>query len=256
MSTVHRATLDALAQYGPRRAGMTQIARLAGTNRPYLYRNWASREALVREATRLELKHLLYLARETVDPLPPRCLAVRFVVRAARLVREHPVVRTMARTDPDLVHASILRPATDWHSLAWAWLCDYVTGHLAAGAERDSTTLAVLTTAIPYALTPPADSSTPEDRAAIDARLSTAVHLCLGASLPCTDCGPTDSASRATVTGGAACSRVKPGMPPFNSRARTATTRCSTFLGPHPASGCSDCSHKAERSPYTLGYAE
>jgi AcrR family transcriptional regulator len=191
--TVYRATLDALAQYGPRRAGMTQIARLAATNRPFLYRNWASREALVREATRLELKRLLFLAREVADPLPPRCLEARSVVRAARLVREHPVVGTLAHTAPESVHAAILRPVTEWHAMAWSWLCGHVTAHLAAGPERDSTTLAVLTTALPYALTPPVDSSDPEERATIDARLSTAVHLCLGATSSCPPpCQPQD----------------------------------------------------------------
>ncbi|MGW3725320.1 hypothetical protein [Streptomyces sp. NPDC000851] len=111
-------------------------------------------------------------------------------MRAARLVREHPVVRTVARTDPELVHTAILRPVTDWHAMAWSWLHDHVTGHLTAAAERDSTTWAVLTMALPYALTPPPDSSDPGERAVIDARLSTAVHLCLGVSPPCTDCEP------------------------------------------------------------------
>ncbi|MEW2396453.1 TetR/AcrR family transcriptional regulator [Streptomyces sp. NPDC046862] len=188
MGTVHRATLDALARYGPRRAGMTQIARLADTNRPYLYRNWASRDALVREVTRRELKRLLSVARDVMEPLPSRCLGALIVVRAARLVREHPVVRTMARTCPELVHTAILTPRTDWHLMAWEWLRNHVTVHLAAGAEQDRATLAVLTTALPYALTPPVGSSDPAERARIDARLNTAVHSCLSAPHPCTDC--------------------------------------------------------------------
>ncbi|KUO16917.1 TetR/AcrR family transcriptional regulator [Streptomyces dysideae] len=190
---VHRATLEALAQYGPRRAGMTQIARLADTNRPFLYRNWTDREALLREATRLELRRLLHVAREVMEPLPPRCLQVRFVVRAARLLREHPVVGTMARTDPELVHSAILRPVTDWHTAAWFWLREHVTQHITEAVERDHTTLAILTTALPYALTPPTNPSDPEERATIDARLSTAVHLCLAAPPPCAApqlCGP------------------------------------------------------------------
>jgi hypothetical protein len=48
-------------------------------------------------------------------------------------------------------------------------------------AERDRATPAVLTTALPYALTPPADPSDREERAAIDARLCAAVQLCLSA---------------------------------------------------------------------------
>ncbi len=186
--TVYRAALDALAQHGPGRAGVTHIARLAGTNRTFLYRNWASPQALFREATLHELGRLLYVAREVAAPLPPRCLEARIVVRAARLVREHPVVRTMARTDPELVHAAILRSATEWHTLAWSWLREHVTGRLPGTVDRDHATLAVLTVALPYALTPPKDHSDPEERATIDARLSTAVHLCLAPSSPCTDC--------------------------------------------------------------------
>ncbi|WP_409470676.1 TetR/AcrR family transcriptional regulator [Streptomyces sp. HC307] len=188
VGAVYRAALDALAQYGPRRTGMTQIARLADTNRPYLYRNWASCQRLLQEATRHELRRVLDVACEIVDPLPSPCAEVRLVVCAARLLREHPAVGTMARTDPALVHTAILRPDSAWHTLAWSWLCDHVSGQVVAAADRDTVTLAVLTTALPYALTPPANPSDPAERTAIDARLSTAVHLCLGVSPPCTDC--------------------------------------------------------------------
>ncbi|MFC9914800.1 TetR/AcrR family transcriptional regulator [Streptomyces sp. NPDC127197] len=186
---VHRAALDALAQHGPRQVGVTHIARLARCNRSYLYRNWAGPQALIRDATVAELARLLHVAREVPGPLPPpHCLEVSFVVRAARLLREHPVARTMALTAPELVHAAVLRPTTVWHDMAWSWLSQHVTGHLPRGATQDMVTLAVLTTALPYALTPPADASDLSERAEIDARLSTAVHLCLGVSPPCTDC--------------------------------------------------------------------
>jgi AcrR family transcriptional regulator len=193
MATVHRAALDALAEYGPRRIGVTHIARLAGTNRPFLYRNWASTQALVREATLQELKRLLGVAREVPGPLPPSddCLAIRFVVRAARLLREHPVVGAMARTEPSLMHTAVLRPTTLWHRTAWQWLTEHVTRHLPRDIEQDAVALAVLTTALPYALTPPPDSSDPAaERASIDHRLSLSLHACLGLPLGCSDCSP------------------------------------------------------------------
>lgn len=196
---VHRATLEALARFGPGRTGMTQIARLADTNRPFLYRNWIGREALIREATRFELRRLLYVAREVTEPLPPRCLQARFVVRAARLLREHPVIGTMARTDPELVHSAILRPVTDFHTTAWFWLSEHVTGHITEAAERDRTTLAILTTALPYALTPPTNPTVPDERDTIDARLSTAVHLCLAA--PAARAAPQPCACRPSAQG-------------------------------------------------------
>ncbi len=187
--TVYRAALDALAQYGPRRVGMTHIARLARCNRAYLYRNWAGPQALIRNATLTELARLLDVARDVPDPLPPRCLSVRIVVRAARLVREHPAARTMALSSPELVHAAALRPTTVWHRTAWSWLREHVTGHLPRGATQDTVTLAVLTIALPYALTPPPDSPDPAaERQAVDRRVSQALHPCLGLPPECLDC--------------------------------------------------------------------
>ncbi|MFF3908396.1 hypothetical protein ACFYZJ_20970 [Streptomyces sp. NPDC001848] len=191
--TVYRATLDALAQYGPRRVGVTHVARLARCNRSYLYRNWAGPQVLIRDATLAELQRLLHVAREVPGPLPPpRCLAVRVVVRAARLLREHPVVRTMALTAPELVHAAVLRPATVWHRTAWDWLHRHVTGYLPRGTTRDTVTLAVLATALPYALTPPPEvPDHAAEREAVDRRLSLALHACLGLPPACPDCADT-----------------------------------------------------------------
>jgi len=189
MATVYRATLDALAVRGPRRVGITHIAQLAGANRPFFYRNWATPHVLLRDATSQELKRLLHLAREVPGPLPPpRCHGVRMVVRAARLLREHPVVAAMARTEPALTYAAVLRPDTPWHRTAQHWLTEHVTAHLPSGTEQDTATLAVLTTALPYALIPPEESPDPAaERAAVDGRLSQALHACLGLPLACPD---------------------------------------------------------------------
>ncbi|WP_146067829.1 TetR/AcrR family transcriptional regulator [Streptomyces sp. Ru72] len=188
--TVYRATLDALAQYGPQRVGVTHIARLARCNRSYLYRNWAGPQALIRDATLTELRRLLQVAREAPGPLPPpRCLAVRVMVRAARLVREHPATKAMALTAPDLMHTAVLSPTTLWHRTACDWLRRHVTGHLPRGATQDAVTLAVLTTALPYALTPPPEDRDPSgEREAVDHRLSLALHCCLGLPPACPDC--------------------------------------------------------------------
>jgi AcrR family transcriptional regulator len=190
VGTVHRATVDALAQHGPRRTGVTHIARLAGTNRPYLYRNWPGPEALIREATLAELERVLHVAGLLPDPVPPApCIPVHLVVRAARLLREHPVIGAMARTGPELAHAAVLRPDTVWHDTAWTWLYGKVTHHLPRGSAQDTATRAVFTTALPYALTPPPDSPDPlAERAAIDRALSLALHPCLGLPLDCRTC--------------------------------------------------------------------
>jgi len=187
MGTVYRATLDALAMRGPRRTGITHIAKLADTNRQFFYRNWATPRVLLRDATLQELARVLQRALEVPSPLPPpQCQGVRFVVRAARLLREHPVVAAMARTEPALTYAAVLRPDTAWHGTAWQWLTEHVTAHVPGGTERDTVTLAVLTTALPYALIPPEESSE-DERAAVDRRLGQALHACLGLPLTCPD---------------------------------------------------------------------
>ncbi|MGW3493927.1 hypothetical protein [Streptomyces sp. NPDC001020] len=57
------------------------------------------------------------------------------------------------------------------------------------GPEQDTTTLAVLTTALPYALTPPPDSPDPTaERASIDRRLGASLHPCLGLPAGCELC--------------------------------------------------------------------
>lgn len=144
--------------------------------------------------TLAELRRVLDVARDVPGPLPPpRCLGVRIVVRAARLLREHPVVRTMAVTGPEFAHTAVLLPTTDWHATAWSWLCRHVTTHLPMGAAQDTAALAVLTTALPYALTPPPDSPDPAaGRASIDHKLSLSLHLCLDLPATCPDCQTQD----------------------------------------------------------------
>lgn len=183
---MYRATLDAMAMRGPRRVGVTHIARLADSNRQFFYRNWTSPQVLLREATLQELKRVLHLALEVPSPPPaPECLGVHFVARAARMLREHPVVAAMARTEPAMTYAAVLRTDTEWHGIAWQWLTEHVTPHLRGSAERDMVTLAVLTTALPYALIPPEEPPSEAERAAVDSRLSQALHACIGLPPTC-----------------------------------------------------------------------
>ncbi|MFR9798590.1 TetR/AcrR family transcriptional regulator [Streptomyces sp. MS06] len=194
VGTVHRAALEALARHGPRRTGITHIARLARCDRSYLYRHWGDAGTLLREAALREFHRLLLVAREVPGRLPPpRCLPVLLVLRAARLLREHPVVGALARQEPEAVHAAVLDTGTVWHGTAWEWLCAHVTADLPAGARRDAVTLAVLTAALPYALTPPAAADAgraAEARAVVDRRLGLTLHACLGLPPDCLDCVP------------------------------------------------------------------
>ncbi|MGW1025022.1 TetR/AcrR family transcriptional regulator [Streptomyces sp. NPDC002577] len=184
--TVYRAVLDTLADHGPRRAPLAQVARLAATNRQFLYRNWPSPEALFQDACAMELERLLYLAREVDDAMPPPCLLVAQIVRATRLLREHPVTRATARTSPDLTLAALARRDTSLHHRALNWLLSRLE-ILYVGPDRKALAEALFTVAAPFALVPP-PSHEPTDRASLDIRLSSALHCCLNIGPACANC--------------------------------------------------------------------
>ncbi|GGL06200.1 TetR/AcrR family transcriptional regulator [Streptomyces flaveus] len=201
MGTVYRAVLATLAEHGPRRPPIAEIARRAATSRQYLYRNWPDFQVLIQKACKAELDRLLDVASCTGGTLPQPCRLPAQLVRAARLLREHPVTRATARTSPDLLLTALTRPTTALHTRALYWvqagLCISQPS-----ADHSTTARTLFTVTAPFALVPPPWDD-PSDRELLNTRLSTALHACLGLT---------------------------------------------------PA--CSDCSHKAERIPYTLGYAE
>ncbi|MGW1022209.1 hypothetical protein ACWD4J_00620 [Streptomyces sp. NPDC002577] len=68
MTQVHRAVLDTMARYGPRRVPLAHVARLAGTNRPFLAARLV-REHPVTEATARTAPDLLL--KVLTDPATP-----------------------------------------------------------------------------------------------------------------------------------------------------------------------------------------
>ncbi|MBA4864828.1 hypothetical protein H1V43_26465 [Streptomyces sp. PSKA54] len=188
MTQVHRAVVDTMAMYGPRRVPLAHVARLAGTNRQFLYRNWPRTSNLVRQACEGELRRVLHAAAEVGDPFPPLCLAVEQVVRAARLIREHPVTEAAARTAPDLLLKSLTGPATPLHTQALHWLYERLDV-LRFHKDLESTGRLILTVAAPFALLPPTPKSR-DERTRLDTRLRSALHACLSPAPPCTACAP------------------------------------------------------------------
>jgi AcrR family transcriptional regulator len=200
MGTMYRAVLDTMAEHGPRQPPIAQIARLAFTNRQFIYRNWPDLTVLFRDACADELDRLLSRAAEVPgtwdDPLPPTCHVVAQVVRAARMLREHPVTLATARTSPDLCLTALAWPVTPFHTSALQWVRSSLCT-LYSGRELEALAEALFTVAAPFALVPPT-SSEPAERARLDGRLRSALHLCLTSSPACTDCtNRADHAERA-----------------------------------------------------------
>lgn len=193
MGAVYRAVLDTMAEHGARQPPIAQIARLALTNRQFLYRNWPKPENLFRDACAAELNRILSVAADTEatgtgdGPTPPSCHVIAQIVRAARLLREHPVTEATARTSPDLCLAALAGSATPLHLRALHWLRGRLYT-LHSGGDLEIMADALLTIATPFALIPPA-SPGPAERTRLDTQLCSALHSCLSSPPACTSCG-------------------------------------------------------------------
>jgi hypothetical protein len=191
MGTVYRAVLDTMAEHGPRQPPIAQIARLAFTNRQFLYRNWPDPKILFRDACAAELDRLLHRAADVPgagdDPMPPTCHVIAQIVRAARLLREHPVTQATARTSPDLCLAALAGPVTPFHVRALHWVQGRLCTLHSGGTDLETLAEALFTVAAPFALIPPASPS-PAERARLDRQLRSALHSCLSTTPACTNC--------------------------------------------------------------------
>ncbi|MEU9617716.1 TetR/AcrR family transcriptional regulator [Streptomyces sp. NPDC098085] len=223
-SLIYSAVVQSMAEHGPRKMNMALAARIAETDRQLLYRNWPDRHVLVREAAEGELQRVLFAAGDLLSEQEDVCQVIEKIVRAARMVREHPVTRTTARTDPDLLRSALLDMDTRLHGQARYWLESLFPEPLARTLPRMYWLRDVLLTiAAPFALTPPedphtgserpdsgcsssersgSDSSSSErsgsdssgsdcpdpSRSYLDQRLRITLHVCLGAApdCPCT----------------------------------------------------------------------
>ncbi|WP_328770774.1 TetR/AcrR family transcriptional regulator [Streptomyces sp. NBC_00286] len=177
VGTVYRAVLATLAEHGPRRPPIAEIARRAATSRQYLYRNWPDSRLLIQKACESELDRLLDVAGCTGGTLPQPCRLPAQIVHAARLLREHPVTQATARTSPDLLLTALTEPTTTLHTRALHWL---QAGLYLWRPGPDDAALArtLFTVTAPFALVPP-PSDNLSDRQLLDTRLTTALHTCL-----------------------------------------------------------------------------
>jgi AcrR family transcriptional regulator len=92
-----------LLTFGVRRLSVEDVARRAGTARVTIYRRFANKPALVRAVILREGRRLLAEVDAAVDGVPAGAEQVsEGFVAVLRLLRGHPLVQRMLRTEPDL----------------------------------------------------------------------------------------------------------------------------------------------------------
>lgn len=97
------AAVEAAAVHGVRRLSVADVARRAGLSRPTLYKHFPSKDGLVAAAVRREADAIVAAVRAAVDAAgpDPRAALEAGVLVALRLLREHPLLDRVVRTEPE-----------------------------------------------------------------------------------------------------------------------------------------------------------
>ncbi|MGW7417216.1 hypothetical protein [Streptomyces sp. NPDC054863] len=194
--TVYRAVLTAMAEQGPRKPQTSRIAHLADSNARFFNRTWPDLSVLFDEVLVSELRRLQHLADNCVDfsrPLP--CQLAEAIVGAARRVREHPVTRAAQRSEPALLHHTLLLDDHPLSRAALTWLREILCRRPDTNYwDEPHFAIALFHVAAPFALAPSPNPpeedpppSTPESTH-LDQQLSTVLHTCLTGNPLCANC--------------------------------------------------------------------
>jgi AcrR family transcriptional regulator len=96
------AAVEAAAVHGVNRLSVADVAKRAGMSRPTLYKHFPSKDALVAATVQREAAAMAQAVRDVVDPIDdPRRALEAGVLLALRLVREHPLLDRVVRTEPE-----------------------------------------------------------------------------------------------------------------------------------------------------------
>lgn len=112
------AAVEAATLHGISRLSVADVAKRAGLSRPTVYKRFPSKDALVTAAVRREATAIVDEVRRVVDESADPVGALQAgIVTALRLMREHPLLDRVVRTEPDVlvplltVDDSIVMPA-------------------------------------------------------------------------------------------------------------------------------------------------
>ncbi|SFT82656.1 transcriptional regulator, TetR family [Actinopolyspora lacussalsi subsp. righensis] len=95
------AARECVLAVGMRRTTLTEVARRAGVSRPTVYRHWQDMRSLAADLLTRELRALLPDDEETGGNARERGLDR--IVSTVAAVREHPLLRKILETDPELL---------------------------------------------------------------------------------------------------------------------------------------------------------
>jgi AcrR family transcriptional regulator len=99
-----RATVEAAAVHGLTRLSVADVAKRAGLSRPTLYKHFESKDVLVAAAVQREAIMMMDAVRAVVDGIDePRESLEAGVLLALRLVRDHPLLDRIVRTEPEVL---------------------------------------------------------------------------------------------------------------------------------------------------------
>ena len=99
-----RAAVEAAAVHGVSRLSVADVAKRAGLSRPTLYKHFASRDDLVAAAVHREAGAMVAAVDAVVEGIDdPRAALEAGVLSALRLVRDHPLLDRVVRTEPEVL---------------------------------------------------------------------------------------------------------------------------------------------------------
>jgi TetR/AcrR family transcriptional regulator, repressor for uid operon len=113
-----RAAVEAASLHGISRLSVADVAKRAGLSRPTVYKRFPSKAVLVTAAVRHEATAIVEAVRRVVDDIDDPAAALEAgILTALRLVRQHPLLDRIVRTEPEMlvplltVDDSVVMPA-------------------------------------------------------------------------------------------------------------------------------------------------
>jgi AcrR family transcriptional regulator len=99
-----RAAVEAAAVHGVTRLSVLDVAKRAGLSRPTLYKHFPSKEVLVAAAVQREAATMAEAVRTVVDGIDdPQAALEAGILAALHLVRDHPLLDRVVRTEPEVL---------------------------------------------------------------------------------------------------------------------------------------------------------
>lgn len=97
-----RATIEAATIHGLARLSVSDVAKRAGLSRPTVYKHFPSRRDLIAAAVQSEAQAMTEAVRAEVEAeRDPRRALEAGVLLALRLLRDHPLLDRIVRTEPE-----------------------------------------------------------------------------------------------------------------------------------------------------------